>query len=171
MASSTVIVGKALIAKFVRFFCPIDIHIDIPFPFRMVPMNALQRKNVAPNFPICKNGKNNLKIYNRTKKKAEVLKGKTDQYYPNRNIILSDEPEENTDILINAKFLGMNTSDKPPIRMDLITHNTLVAEVIVKPEMTCTLIEARKRGCQIHLAIHMLKAQLRLMLEFLEGVQ
>ncbi|WP_194972617.1 shikimate dehydrogenase family protein [Aquiflexum lacus] len=122
-------------------------------------------------FSLCKNGVNILKIYNRSKRKAEILKGKIDQYFPHKNIELSDEPDEKTDILINATSLGMNLTDKPPISIDRITSDTLVAEVIIKPEMTSTLIEAQKKGCQIHQGIHMLKAQLRLMLDFMDGVK
>ena len=43
----------------------------------------------------------------------------------------------------------------------------LVAEVVMKPDMTPLLIAAEKRGHKIHFGIHMLNSQLELMMQFL----
>ncbi|MDE2018712.1 MAG: shikimate dehydrogenase, partial [Hyphomicrobiales bacterium] len=48
-----------------------------------------------------------------------------------------------------------------------VDKTALVAEVVMKPDMTPLLIAAKDRGYRIHFGIHMLNSQLELMFQFL----
>jgi len=74
------------------------------------------------------------------------------------------------DLLINCTSAGMNPEDTPPINLSQLDSQTLVAEVIIKPSITCTLKKAKEVGCNIHEGIHMLQGQLDLMINYMQGI-
>ena len=119
-------------------------------------------------FSLCKSGINHLSIFNRTKSKAELLIKKLKAVNPNIRIDFSDKVTDKIDLLINGTSIGMKETDKLPISLNGLNKNTLVAEVIIRPEITITLKEAQKKGCKIHTGIHMLESQLELMVEFMK---
>jgi shikimate dehydrogenase len=114
-------------------------------------------------FVLCKHGVEQLLIYNRNPKKAEALIERL-----KLAISLAGQVDKNIDLLINATSVGMKDDDATLLSLEKLDQATLGAEVIIRPEMTCTLKEAVRLGCQIHPGIHMLKAQIRLMLEFMD---
>lgn len=118
-------------------------------------------------FALCKNGIKHLSIYNRTKRKADVLMKSLNEVYPEITIDFSEKIKEEIDLLINATSMGMKDTDTLPISLEGLTKDTLVAEVIIKPEITITLKEALAKGCKIHTGIHMLKHQIELMIAFM----
>jgi shikimate dehydrogenase len=120
-------------------------------------------------FALCRHGAEKIQLYNRSKDKAEELLARLKRYYPKVNLTLADQPDKAVNILINATSLGMREKDTPALSLEGLSQNTLVAEVIIRPELTCTLREAAQKGCTIHPGIHMLEAQIRLMLNFMEG--
>ncbi len=71
------------------------------------------------------------------------------------------------DVAINATSLGLNPDDGHSFDLSSVDKSSLVAEVVMKPELTPLLIAATERGYAIHFGIHMLNGQLELMMEFL----
>ena len=118
-------------------------------------------------FALCRHAIDQLLIFNRSPKKAEILIARLKTYYPLVEISYASQISNIQDLLINATSVGMHERDRPPLSLSKLDSSTLVAEVIIRPEMTCTLKEAIMRGCTIHQGIHMLKAQIRLMLDFM----
>ena len=118
-------------------------------------------------YSLCENKIKKLTIFNRTKNRAKVLIENLKSVYPNINIVFSDKVTSEIDILINGTSAGMKETDSLPISLEELNNNILVAEVIIRPEITKTLKEALDKGCKIHKGIYMLEGQLELMLDFM----
>lgn len=118
-------------------------------------------------FALCENNIKKLSIFNRTKSKAIQLIAKLKAHYPSIEIVFSDNISNETDILINATSVGMKENDRPLLSLANLDFRTLVADVIISPEMTCTLKDATQQGCKIHKGIAMLEGQIKLMNEFM----
>jgi shikimate dehydrogenase len=74
------------------------------------------------------------------------------------------------DLVVNATSLGMASNDPLPLNVELLTPDQLVAEIIMKPELTPLLAAAQKKACPIHYGLPMLQSQIELMAAFL-GIQ
>ena len=68
---------------------------------------------------------------------------------------------------MNATSLGLKPDDGHSFDLVSADPSALVAEVVMKPDMTPLLIAAEQRGHAIHFGIHMLNSQLDLMMQFL----
>jgi len=64
----------------------------------------------------------------------------------------------------------MMETDALPIDVSLLEPTTLVAEIIMKHEMTALLQAGQARGCAIHLGRHMLDEQVQLMGRYMTGL-
>ena len=71
------------------------------------------------------------------------------------------------DILINTTSLGLKESDELPFDVDKSSSSSLIADIIMKPEMTRLLNRAKLINRKIHLGKHMLDYQIELMENFL----
>lgn len=69
-------------------------------------------------------------------------------------------------LIINATPLGMESSDPLPIDPSQITPEMMVAEIVMKREITPMLEAAQVRGCRILLGREMLQEQMHLYLDF-----
>jgi shikimate dehydrogenase len=112
-----------------------------------------------------------LTIANRTQSKAQAIVERVVAAFPDARVSTGTPNPQGFDIIVNATSLGMKETDPLPIDVSLIEPRQLVAEIIMKPEHTALLQQARKLGCPIHLGRHMLDAQARLMAEFMQGLQ
>ena len=119
-------------------------------------------------FALCENKIKSLTIYNRTKTKAIKLIDKLKSIYSDIEISFSNKIPKGVDILINGTSVGMKENDKPLLSLSDLDSKTLVTEIIISPEMTCTLKKGIEKGCQIHKGIAMLEGQIRLMNEFMD---
>lgn len=119
-------------------------------------------------YSLCLNGIRKLAIYNRSKIKAYALIERLKVYYPHIEIGYKDQISMDTDVLINATSVGMKENDEPILSLSDINSNTLVAETIISPEITCTLKKAMGKGCETHKGIAMLEGQIKLMNEFMD---
>jgi shikimate dehydrogenase len=108
-----------------------------------------------------------LTIHNRTRSKAEALVGGVKQAAPSCDIRLGTADASGHDIVINATSLGLEPDDGHSFNLDSADKTALVAEVVMKPDMTPLLIAAKARGHRIHFGIHMLNGQVELMMQFL----
>lgn len=108
-----------------------------------------------------------LTIHNRTRSKAEALVAGVAKAFPQCEVRLGTADASGHDVVVNATSLGLKPDD--PLSFDLAStdRSALVAEVVMKPDMTPLLIAAKARGYAIHFGTHMLNGQLNLMMEFL----
>lgn len=135
-------------------------------------------------FALARHGCQSLQIYNRSLKKAELLKAQLNAVYPafkvtavsaEQHIIDLFTQEESTsfqkrfDVAINASSLGMQAQDALPFSAALIKRCKLVAECVIAPEHTALLQLSHSLGIKTHLGLNMLNSQLALMLEFMQG--
>ncbi|MEC3908827.1 hypothetical protein VOI54_17500 [Tamlana sp. 2201CG12-4] len=117
---------------------------------------------------LCEIGINKLTIYNRSKPKALLLIQSLKAIHSNIEIDYNNQILQDTDVLINATSVGMNENDQPLLSLSNLDSNTLVAEIIISPAMTCTLKRAIEKKCKIHYGIAMLEGQIKLMNEFMD---
>lgn len=114
-------------------------------------------------------GVSRLSIANRTMAKAQALAECVRASVPGANVDAVPADPRGYDIVVNATSLGMKEGDALPLDASLLSPSTLVAEIIMKPEMTALLQAAQKQGCAIHLGRHMLDHQARLMGRYMTG--
>lgn len=70
------------------------------------------------------------------------------------------------DLVINATSLGMHDGDALPFDVDTIGPNSVVAEVVMNPELTPVLDAARKRGARIIPGREMILGQIDPFIDF-----
>ena len=118
-------------------------------------------------YALADNGAAALTIHNRTRSKAEALVAGVAKAFPRCDARLGTADASGHDVVVNATSLGLKPDD--PLSFDLASADpsALVAEVVMKPDMTPLLIAAKARGSAIHFGTHMLNGQLNLMMEFL----
>jgi len=108
-----------------------------------------------------------LTIHNRTKSKAEKLVANVGTAYPGIDVRVGTADTSGHAIVVNATSLGLKSDDGHSFDLASADPGALIAEVVMKPDMTPLLIAAEKRGHTIHFGIHMLNSQLNLMMQFL----
>jgi shikimate dehydrogenase len=108
-----------------------------------------------------------ITIHNRTRSKAETLVAGVAKAYPDCEVRLGTAKASGHDVVVNATSLGLKADDGHSFDLASVDPTALVAEVVMKPDMTPLLIAAEKRGHHIHFGIHMLNSQLELMMQYL----
>lgn len=108
-------------------------------------------------------GAGRLGIYNRTGERARNLADRLYASGSNTEIYATDNSPAGYDIVINATSLGLGADDPLPFATAQLTPRQIVAEIIMKPEWTPLLLEAKARGCHIVKGAPMLDCQLALM--------
>jgi shikimate dehydrogenase len=71
------------------------------------------------------------------------------------------------DLVVNASPIGMKADDPLPIDCTDLASDALVGDVVVHPQITPLLAEARRRGCHVQPGTVMMDHQLTAMGEFL----
>ncbi|WP_417278973.1 shikimate dehydrogenase family protein [Celeribacter sp.] len=117
-------------------------------------------------FAVAERGISALTVANRSIEKAEALIARLAAHFPDVHFAAATDPAGH-DIAINGTSLGLKPEDALPFEPDTLDPGTLVAEVIMQPEITPLLHAAEARGLMIHPGHHMLEAQLTEMLRFL----
>ncbi len=120
----------------------------------------------ALSFALAHAGAAKLTIYNRTRPKAEKLAAAVAKSYPGCDVKAGTADASGHDVVVNATALGLKPDDGHSFNLASADPSALVAEVVMKPDMTPLLIAAEKRGHPIHFGIHMLNSQLELMMQF-----
>jgi shikimate dehydrogenase len=108
-----------------------------------------------------------IAIHHRTRSKAEALVAGVARAFPGCRVTLGTADASGHDIAVNATSLGLKPDDGHSFDLASVEKASLVAEVVMKPEMTPLLIAAKERGHAVHFGTHMLNGQLELMMEFL----
>jgi shikimate dehydrogenase len=118
-------------------------------------------------FALARAGVAALTLHNRTAAKAEDLAGRVKAAYPACDVRTGPRDARGHDIAVNATSVGLAPGDPPPFDVAMLPPSTLVAEVIMIPELTPLLAAARARGLQVQFGRHMLDCQVELMFRFL----
>jgi shikimate dehydrogenase len=112
-------------------------------------------------------GARRVVVANRTRAKAETVVAHVRRALPRADIVVGEADPRGYDRVVNATSLGMRLEDPLPVDVTRLEPHTLVAEIIMKPEVTPLLEAARQRGCAIHYGRHMLDCQVDLMTRFM----
>ncbi|TAN30800.1 MAG: shikimate dehydrogenase [Castellaniella sp.] len=112
-------------------------------------------------------GARRVTVANRTRAKAETVVEHVRRALPQADIAVGDADPRGYDMVVNATSLGMRPEDPLPMDVSGLEPRTLVAEIIMKPEVTPLLEAARQRGCTVHYGRHMLDCQVVLMVRFM----
>lgn len=118
-------------------------------------------------FSLCESGVQELGVYNRTKSKVEDMFARLSKIYPNVKMTLATASPIGYDVIVNATSLGMAETDPYPLMVDDMQSNQVVAEIIMRPELTPLLAVAKEKGCKIQYGLPMLQSQIELMVDFL----
>lgn len=112
-----------------------------------------------------------LSIANRTHAKAQAMAERVRAGVTGGVVVDAVEADpRGYDLVVNATSLGMKETDALPIDVSLLEPTTLVAEIIMKPEITALLQAGQARGCPIHLGRHMLDEQVQIMGRYMTGL-
>lgn len=111
-----------------------------------------------------------LTLVNRTPERLAALAARLRARFPDLDVAIGGEIGEQ-DLVVNATSLGLRADDPLPLDVARVAPGTLVAEVIMQPEITALLEAARARGCAIHPGRAMLEGQLSEMFAFLTGAE
>jgi shikimate dehydrogenase len=97
---------------------------------------------------------------------ANALAGRLKRYFEKVDIRVGSNDAAGYDLVVNGTPLGMRPEDPLPIDVRNLASNTLVADAVMKVDITPLLREASTRGCKIQLGREMLFEQAPLYLEF-----
>jgi shikimate dehydrogenase len=118
-------------------------------------------------FALCESGVQELAVYNRTQSKVEDMFARLGKIYQNVNMTLATASPIGYDVVVNASSLGMVASDPFPFLVESLQSHQVVAEIIMKPELTPLLAAAKEKGCKIQYGSPMLECQIELMVDFM----
>ena len=117
-------------------------------------------------FALADAGVASLTVANRTPAKADALVARLREVFADGVFESGPAVAGDHDLIVNGTSLGMRAEDPLPVDLSAARAGTIVAEVIMKPEITPLLAAAREAGLEIHGGVHMLQAQLRLLAKF-----
>ena len=125
---------------------------------------------VAIGCSLANEGIKNLKLVNRDLNKANELKKKINTI--NRDLKISiyptyDHDITDCDIVINATSLGLKKNDQMPFDVTRSPANCIIADIIMQPEETELLKQAKSIGRPIHFGKNMIESQIDLVGDFL----
>jgi shikimate dehydrogenase len=107
-----------------------------------------------------------LTIHNRTRAKAEALVKAVAATFPACEVRLGTTDASGHDIAVNATSLGLEPDDAHAFDLASADKAAVIAEVVMKPQMTRLLSAAQARGHDIQDGTHMLDGQLEMMMRF-----
>ncbi|WP_206080335.1 shikimate dehydrogenase family protein [Pacificoceanicola onchidii] len=110
-----------------------------------------------------------LRLANRTHAKAEALAASVAARFPDLDVQAAAADATGSDLIVNGTSLGMHAGEPLPVPMNTIQENAVVAEVVMQPDETELLRQARDRGAMIHKGVHMIRSQIDLLIEHLTG--
>lgn len=110
-------------------------------------------------FALAQRGVARLTIANRSQDKADALARRLAPSFAGLALSTDAGPEDH-DIAVNATSLGLKPGDALAFDPGRLSAGTLVAEVVMQPEITPLLEAARAGGLAVHPGIRMLEGQL-----------
>lgn len=119
---------------------------------------------VAAALAIVDAGAARLVIANRTAARAADMIARLLACRPGASISVGSADPAGFDVIVNATPLGMNASDPLPIDPDRLPSGAIVAEMVMQPDTTPLLHAAARRGAIAHRGVHMIEAQIDLLI-------
>jgi shikimate dehydrogenase len=107
-----------------------------------------------------------VRLHDTRRAHAEALAAQLRAHFPRTDIDAGPATLAGFALIVNATPLGMEAGDPLPVDVGQITPQMVVAEIVMKREITPMLAAARQRGCRIVLGREMLQEQMPLYLEF-----
>ena len=117
-------------------------------------------------YALAGSGVSSLTIHNRTRTKAEALVDGVAKAFPQCQVRLGTRDASGHDFAVNATSLGLKEDDPHSFDLAGMDNSTVVAEVVMKPQITPLLTAAKARGHSIHSGTHMLDGQRDMMMDF-----
>jgi shikimate dehydrogenase len=111
-------------------------------------------------------GASAIRLHDTRSAHAEALAAQLRSHFPRIAIDAGPAALAGFALIVNATPLGMEPGDPLPIDVAQITPAMVVAEIVMKREITPMLEAARARGCRIVLGREMLQEQMSLYLDF-----
>lgn len=118
-------------------------------------------------FSLCEAGIRELGVYNRTSAKAKDMLDRLAKVYPDVRMTVATASPTGYDVVVNATSLGMAEADPLPLAAENLQPEQIVAEIIMRPELTPLLAAAKEKGCRIQYGLPMLDSQIDLMAQFM----
>jgi len=125
---------------------------------------------VAIGCSLVNEGIKELKIVNRDTKKANDLKNRINSFNKQLKITVFSQYDydiNNCDIIINATSLGLKKNDQVPFDVTKTPSKCIIADIIMQPEETKLLKQAKLIGRPIHYGKNMIESQIDLVGDFL----
>ena len=125
---------------------------------------------VAIACSLANEGIKELKLVNRDVNKASELKKRINtinKYLKISIFLTSDYNISDCDIIINATSLGLKQNDKVPFDVTMSSKNCVIADIIMYPEETELLKQAKSIGRPVHYGKNMIESQIDLVGNFL----
>ncbi len=107
-----------------------------------------------------------IRLHDTRSAHAEALAAQLRSHFPHTDIDAGPATLAGFELVVNATPLGMEPGDPLPIDVAQITPTMVVAEIVMKREITPMLDAARALGCRIVLGREMLQEQMSLYLDF-----
>ena len=126
---------------------------------------------MAIAFSLLKQNIKKLKIVNRNKLKGEKLKDRLQLFFPKSLIEFEGLDNYNIsdiDVVVNATSLGLKDNKELPFPVNQTKESCVIADIIMEPEETELIKQAKKIKRQVHLGKNMLINQIELAGKFLE---
>ena len=121
---------------------------------------------------IAKEGIKSLKIVNRDINKAMDLMAKIKISSKDLHVEVEGHEDKyslnNCDVIINATSLGLKKYDKLPFDVEKSSTDSVIADIIMNPEETELLKQAKTLGRPIHYGKYMIESQVDLVGKFLD---
>ena len=111
-------------------------------------------------------GASTVRLHDTRSAHAEALAAQLRSHFPRTDIHAGAAALAGFGLVVNATPLGMDADDPLPIDVTQITPEMVIAEIVMKREITPMLEAARARGCRIVLGREMLREQMPLYLDF-----
>lgn len=116
---------------------------------------------------LAEHGVAEIGIYNRSAGRAEQLARDLRQHHPQLTVRLADDRPAHYTLAINSTSLGLSEDDPLPFSLDRLERGAVVAEAVMKVDVTPLLAQAGQRGLAVHFGRHMMNVQLERMGQFL----
>jgi shikimate dehydrogenase len=107
-----------------------------------------------------------VRLYDTRRAHADSLAAQLRSHFPRVDLHAGPAALAGFELVVNATPLGMEPSDPPPIDLEQILPHMVIAEIVMKREITPMLEAARAKGCRTVLGREMLQEQMPLYLDF-----
>ncbi|MGQ3001139.1 MAG: shikimate dehydrogenase family protein [Hydrogenophaga sp.] len=141
----------------------------IPLAGRSVLLAGAGGVATAIAFELAGSQVGRIGIRNRSVDKARELGQQLSRHFPDLVVELNPARVEGYDIAVNGTSLGLHPEDPMPFDPTTLRQDTVVAEVVMQPDITPLLQRASENGQRIHKGVHMVTTQIRLLVEFTTG--